>query len=282
MNHLSFPPQLTFIIGALCLYLSLRFFLGVFTLLTGIIRIRFPKKKPARTVVPYQPPQAIPKQAPSAPPRKKTVRQKSALPTLLQPIPKSMWGVNVRSRFPKEWEGISREVRQKAKQQCVNCQQRLPMELLDAHEVWHYKPVDGVMTQVLTNIVCLCKRCHILAHPTRYHMTYQNDDRKMDTIKKHWSDYGRDKARSWTAYIEMHQTANSKIEKEAWTRFHDLPQFMKYPLEVERNFTKHVVPFRMDLCYLNQHFRHHLQQDAMPDEMPNMNWSHVKSFATAT
>lgn len=252
------------------------FIIAVLFFIANIIKKLFcsPKKQPRAPIV-YTPPEV--KSPISHPVMKKEKNNHKGVG--LQAIPASMWGINVRSRYPQAWKHISREVRQKARQVCANCQQKYPMELLDAHEIWVFKAVDGIMTQVLTDIACVCKRCHVLAHPTRYATQYRNNPDKMRVIQQHWCNHDYSGHSSWSQYLKHHQNANKKVEREAWARFHRLSHHEQTGFV--RNNKGGTIPFQMDLQYLNQHFRHHLNQDAKANEMPYLEWKNVQTFNTA-
>ena len=79
-------------------------------------------------------------------------------------IPRSTFGVNLRSLIPEEWGRISREFREKFGKRCQVC----GGVLVECHEDWEYifdssaKSGDGL--QRLRRLACLCRNCHAVKH----------------------------------------------------------------------------------------------------------------------
>ena len=85
----------------------------------------------------------------------------------IQLIPKSTWGVNVRSKVKKsDWDKIRKAVYEKANMECHICEEKY--ESLDAHEVWEFDEENHI--QKLVEIIGICKACHNTIHYGRANM----------------------------------------------------------------------------------------------------------------
>ena len=83
-------------------------------------------------------------------------------------VPKSCWFSNVRSCIsPANWQRVRKVVVQRAENHCEVCGVkpnnaiRLYMEV---HERWDYSQENGVNTQTLKRLICLCSNCHLVTH----------------------------------------------------------------------------------------------------------------------
>ena len=82
-------------------------------------------------------------------------------------VPKSCWGINVRSTVnPKEWDIIRFMSYAKAENKCEICQQNgldqgFPHRL-ECHEIWQYNNNEKV--QKLIGLISLCPLCHLVKH----------------------------------------------------------------------------------------------------------------------
>lgn len=76
-------------------------------------------------------------------------------------VPDGCWHTNLRYVLTKkQWEYISKTVRNNAKGKCSICGKNTTM--LDAHEVWEYNTEKGV--QKLKDVIPVCKACHSVIH----------------------------------------------------------------------------------------------------------------------
>jgi hypothetical protein len=77
----------------------------------------------------------------------------------LEPIPKSLWGQNLRTALgPERWKALRQSVAQK---RCAICGS---MERLVGHEVWKYHDRPNGSVAKLTRIETACTKCHDIIH----------------------------------------------------------------------------------------------------------------------
>jgi hypothetical protein len=81
-------------------------------------------------------------------------------------IPETSFGVNIRSEYPKEWEIIRHLCYTRAKYHCEICGEQGTdqgfRQSVDCHELWKYDALKGI--QKLVDFVALCPLCHKCHH----------------------------------------------------------------------------------------------------------------------
>lgn len=106
--------------------------------------------------------------------------EKRRLP--FQFVPPSRFGKSLRSLMPAEWRAISSKVRKDANYTCAYCGEQFEPDETDAHEEWDFaiETVDGkdMPIQKLKDIKCVCKKCHMTAHPgaNAYFGAFENEE----------------------------------------------------------------------------------------------------------
>jgi hypothetical protein len=76
-------------------------------------------------------------------------------------IPKTSWGVNLRSKLKKsDWDKIRKSVYAKENMYCHICGEKC--KSLDAHEMWEFDEENHI--QRLIDIIGICKPCHHTIH----------------------------------------------------------------------------------------------------------------------
>lgn len=76
-------------------------------------------------------------------------------------VPDSCWYSNLRSILkPEQWDKVRRAAYARADGRCSICGS--PSSRLEAHERWEYDEEKN--TQILTDVVALCRRCHEVVH----------------------------------------------------------------------------------------------------------------------
>ena len=74
-------------------------------------------------------------------------------------VPRSLWGINLRSELPKsKWDKLRKATYKKANFVCEICGgvgRKWPVE---CHEIWHYDDENKV--QRLDGLIALCPPCH--------------------------------------------------------------------------------------------------------------------------
>lgn len=89
---------------------------------------------------------------------------------LIELVPSTSWGDNLRSRLPREtWDRLRKETYQRAGHVCEICGgtgldqgSEWPVE---CHEIWEYN--DETQVQKLTGLIALCPICHKVKHASR-------------------------------------------------------------------------------------------------------------------
>ena len=86
---------------------------------------------------------------------------------LIELIPKSSWGVNLRTSIPqKNWRLLGADCIDRAGHNCEICgapeKKGRPLE---CHEVWQYD--EKTVVQKLVRLIALCKDCHRVKHAGR-------------------------------------------------------------------------------------------------------------------
>lgn len=76
-------------------------------------------------------------------------------------VPDSCWYSNLRSILkPEQWDRVRRIAYARADGRCRIC--GAPSPRLEAHERWAYD--EDTHTQILTDVVAVCRRCHEVIH----------------------------------------------------------------------------------------------------------------------
>lgn len=82
---------------------------------------------------------------------------------LVELVPQTSWGSNLRSRLPKaEWDRFRKEAYRLANHKCEICGGVGPRWPVEAHEVWEYD--DETHIQKLVRIEAICPNCHGVRH----------------------------------------------------------------------------------------------------------------------
>lgn len=80
---------------------------------------------------------------------------------LVELVPSTSWGDNLRSRLPRKvWDRLRREQYAQANRTCEVCDNRV--RRLECHERWHYN--DQTFVQTLLGLEALCFQCHRVRH----------------------------------------------------------------------------------------------------------------------
>lgn len=83
---------------------------------------------------------------------------------LIELIPKTAWGKNVRTQFPKTvWDTLRKKQYQEAGFRCEICG---ASGKLECHEVWEYIE-EPERVQKLVRLIALCPDCHAVKHMGR-------------------------------------------------------------------------------------------------------------------
>ncbi|GAB3615903.1 hypothetical protein GCM10027416_04600 [Okibacterium endophyticum] len=88
-------------------------------------------------------------------------------------LPPSVFGSNVRGiARESEWDRIRLGISARAGKLCEICGgeslgPHRKVQHPDCHEIWRFDICDGVVTQVLADLIALCKRCHNTQHVGR-------------------------------------------------------------------------------------------------------------------
>ena len=97
-------------------------------------------------------------------------------------VPHSTWGYNVRSEFPKkQWDVIRKAVYKQSNYCCDICGGKGRKHPVEAHEQWDYD--DTTHVQKLIGIWSLCPNCHLVKHMGRA-MAVGQGDRAMAHMDK--------------------------------------------------------------------------------------------------
>ena len=82
---------------------------------------------------------------------------------LIELVPSTSWGDNLRSRVPREdWDRIRKQTYRQAGYICEICGDKGPEWPVEAHEVWGYN--DQTRVQKLVRTIALCPACHEVKH----------------------------------------------------------------------------------------------------------------------
>lgn len=82
---------------------------------------------------------------------------------LIELVPQTSWGANVRSKCPKAlWDRLRRMSYKRAGYRCEVCGAEGKLE---CHEIWAYDDAHAV--QKLEGLISLCSRCHEVKHAGR-------------------------------------------------------------------------------------------------------------------
>lgn len=83
-------------------------------------------------------------------------------------VPDSCWYSNLRSILqPEQWDIVRRDAYARANGRCMICGR--PCSRLEAHERWTYN--EETNTQILSDVVALCRDCHAVIHIGRTQLT---------------------------------------------------------------------------------------------------------------
>ena len=77
---------------------------------------------------------------------------------LLDLVPQSAWGSNLRSRYPEHWDVLRKHSYRRAGFACECCGVN---ERLECHEIWDY---TAPPVQRLVRLIALCAMCHSSHH----------------------------------------------------------------------------------------------------------------------
>lgn len=81
-------------------------------------------------------------------------------------VPGTQWGINLRSRLPKEsWDFLRRKTYLKAGFRCEVCNGVGPKWPVECHEIWGYNDEENIQT--LKGLIALCPLCHQVKHMGR-------------------------------------------------------------------------------------------------------------------
>lgn len=102
---------------------------------------------------------------------------KLSVPThhlVVELVPKSMWGFNLRSELTKaQWDKIRKAVYERAGHRCEICGGKGSKHPVEAHERWVYD--DTTHVQKLVGVEALCPMCHKVRHLGRTIAVGQGD-----------------------------------------------------------------------------------------------------------
>ena len=78
-------------------------------------------------------------------------------------VPRSTWGWNLRSELPKKrWDALRTAVYARAGHRCEVCGGKGSKHPVEAHERWEYN--DTTLVQKLVGVEALCPSCHSVRH----------------------------------------------------------------------------------------------------------------------
>jgi hypothetical protein len=82
---------------------------------------------------------------------------------LVELVPQSSWGSNLRKELPKkEWDRLRRAQYALAGHVCEVCGGKGRRHPVECHEIWSYN--DDTHIQTLDGLIALCPRCHEVKH----------------------------------------------------------------------------------------------------------------------
>ena len=132
-------------------------------------------------------------------------------PLLLELVPSSSWGANLRSELPKkEWDRLRKSVYARSEGRCEVCGGSGSLHPVEAHERWSYD--DGTRVQKLLGIEALCPRCHECRHLGRA-INVGNGRRALAHLRK---------VNGWTkkevdSHVEKAFETWERRSRESWT-----------------------------------------------------------------
>lgn len=125
-------------------------------------------------------------------------------------LPRGAWDKNLSITLPqKDWDSLRQAAYERAEYKCVICGAK--NEQLEAHEVWEFD-TDG-KTQKLTDIIALCKSCHMVKHFRHTKMIGGEEYAKKHFLKVNQCDE--------KVFIDNYREAESRFDElskiESWT-----------------------------------------------------------------
>lgn len=76
-------------------------------------------------------------------------------------IPENMWYCNLRKILkPKHWDIVRKDAYERYENKCACCGRKV--KRLEGHELWDFN--EETQTQKLTDVIALCKLCHLTIH----------------------------------------------------------------------------------------------------------------------
>ena len=119
-------------------------------------------------------------------------------------IPQTMWNVNLRSKLPKKWGEIRKNVYAKADYKCEICGDQEKRHPVEAHEIWIYDDDRKIMA--LDKIVALCPKCHLCQH-----LGFAEVKGKLEIVLKHLQ-----KINGFKDYKQVVRYLDAVMNKWAW------------------------------------------------------------------
>lgn len=87
---------------------------------------------------------------------------KPSVKLTIEPIPRTTWGINVRTMAPEIWDTIRNDIYFNAGYKCEVCGGKGSAHPVEAHESWTYR--WKTQNQILKHIIALCPVCHACKH----------------------------------------------------------------------------------------------------------------------
>ena len=138
-----------------------------------------------------------------------------------QVCPEKCTGINLHSHDIIDlgiWRDISSQVKQKHQYTCQCCGIRPykgaagEMSEMEAHEVWFFDKENHI--QKLTDITCVCKRCHMTIHYRNLLKSQKIDSREAVISKGHYMAVNRCSERSFEYALNEVLAENSRLDRE--------------------------------------------------------------------
>ena len=127
-------------------------------------------------------------------------------------VPDGCWHFNLRSLLPpSDWDRVRRDAYARAKGRCMICG-RAGVRL-EAHERWAYDEESG--TQILTDVVAVCARCHAVIHIGRTQLA-GDEERAADWFMQvngcSYADYRAALGRANEAHARRNRVSEWKLD----------------------------------------------------------------------
>lgn len=145
-------------------------------------------------------------------------------------IPLKMHKVNLRSELPEYWDFLRKLIYKRANYRCEICGGKGPKWPVEAHELWKYDEINGIMA--IDKIVALCPDCHLC-----HHLGFANATGKIEYAKSHLAKVNGFSNEECEQYVE--EVFEKWIERNNIDWKLDIEKVKKFCEEVDkRKFNK--------------------------------------------